>query len=114
MLNSAQRASAKTQAILVELAGERAARADGSRFPDDVYSVVTSALQSRYGKARSKLLAFHMLDWNSDAAFIVALLLYPDRFENDEIEAGIEMFLTHAAPNHIAPALKMAQERDEA
>jgi hypothetical protein len=52
-----------------------------------------------------------MLDWNGEAAFIVALLLYPERFSSDEIEAGITGFLIHA-PNHIPAALKIAADRN--
>lgn len=51
--------------------------------------------------------AFHMTDWNSDAAFLVAFLLFPERFADDEIREGLQCFLIHA-PNHIAAAAKLA------
>jgi hypothetical protein len=45
----------------------------------------------------------HLSDWNYDAAFIVALHLFPERFTDEDIEAGVGMFLCHA-PNHIRAA----------
>jgi len=46
-----------------------------------------------------------MTDWNSDAAFITAFLLFPERFTAEEIRRGILDFLIHA-PNHLAAAAK--------
>lgn len=46
-----------------------------------------------------------MTDWNYDAAFITALLLFPERFSPEEIGEGIRAFLVHA-PNHLAAAAK--------
>ncbi|MDB5320351.1 MAG: hypothetical protein JWN40_1982 [Phycisphaerales bacterium] len=109
MPNSAERVTAKTQAIFAELVQDRAFSLQG--FPQGIYSVVASALQKRYGEERARQLAFHMIDWNEDAAFIVALLLYPERFSKDEVCAGIEGFLIHA-PNHITAASTIAAERD--
>ena len=48
-------------------------------------------------------IAFHMADWNSDAAFVVAVHLFPERFTPEEIAAGVGLFLVHA-PNHIRAA----------
>jgi hypothetical protein len=39
-------------------------------------------------------------------AFVVALLLFPEQFNAEEIAEGIESFLIHA-PNHIAAAAKL-------
>lgn len=48
-------------------------------------------------------LGLHMADWNSDAAFVVALHLFPERFTPKEIRDGVGLFLCHA-PNHIRAA----------
>lgn len=48
----------------------------------------------------------HMTDWNGDAAFIVALLLRPDQFTDQDIRDGIGLFLAHA-PNHIREACRL-------
>ena len=52
-------------------------------------------------------IAFHLTDWNYDAAFIMAVLLFPERFTSEEIQDGVELFLVHA-PNHVAAAAKLA------
>jgi hypothetical protein len=111
MPNSHERVRAKTEAIFREIAGDRAIRVDGSKSPEDVKDLVASALQRKYGEERARDLAFHVLDWNGDAAFLVALLLFPERFQEDEVEAGITGFLVHA-PNHVPHALRIAAERD--
>ena len=65
-------------------------------------SVIASALADDFGD-KAEDIAFHMADWNSDAAFIVAVHLFPERFTKEEIAAGIGLFLAHA-PNHIRAA----------
>ena len=50
-------------------------------------------------------IAFHLTDCESDAAFIVAVTLSPERFTPDEIRSGVAAFIVHA-PNHIAAAAK--------
>ena len=92
----------KVAAIFTELAGDRAARLDGSVVAEPAMSTIASALTEEYG-GKAEEIAFHMADWNSDAAFIVAVHLFPERFTPDEIAAGIGLFLCHA-PNHVRAA----------
>lgn len=61
-----------------------------------------SALAKQYGE-KARDIGFHMADWNWDAAFVVAVHLFPERFTPDEIAAGVGLFLAHA-PNHIRAA----------
>ena len=68
--------------------------------------IAHKALAHEFDDKRAFDIAFHLTDWNSDAAFIVALLLFPERFTPDEIRDGIEDFLIHA-PNHVAAAAKL-------
>jgi hypothetical protein len=89
-------------AIFAELVGTRAKRLDGSVIAEPAMSTVASALTAQYGE-KAREVAFHMTDWNSDAAFVVALHLFPERFTAEEIAAGVGMFLVHA-PNHIRAA----------
>ena len=65
-------------------------------------SVLASALAEQYGE-KARDIAFHMCDWNSDAAFVVAAHLFPERFTPEELAAGVGLFLVHA-PNHIRAA----------
>ena len=39
-------------------------------------------------------LAFHLSDWRADAAFLVALVLAPERFSAEEAAEGISSFST--------------------
>jgi len=92
----------KVHAIFRELVGERANRLDGSRIAEPAMSAMAEALRQTYGE-QAHGVAFHMCDWNGDAAFVVAAHLFPERFTPEEIEAGVGLFLVHA-PNHIRAA----------
>jgi hypothetical protein len=92
----------KVAAIFGELVGDRAMRLDGSIVAEPAMSAITNALTEEHG-ADARDIAFHMADWNWDAAFIVAVHLFPERFEPEEIAAGVDLFLVHA-PNHIRVA----------
>jgi hypothetical protein len=99
-----QSAQAKTIAIFRELVGERA----GQLFVGipKVQGVIRKALRKGFSSQAASDIAFHMTDWNGDAAFITALLLFPDRFSPGEIRDGLVQFLIHA-PNHIIAAAKL-------
>ena len=101
----------KVTAIFRELAGEKAARLEATHFLADVNSRITAALSS--GKKeeaeilRIDQIGFHLVDWQAEAAFIVALSLYPERFTDEEIQEGVEAFLLHA-PSHVVEAARLA------
>ncbi|HLX64939.1 MAG TPA: hypothetical protein VKX17_26960 [Planctomycetota bacterium] len=103
----------KVAAIFTELAGERAKRLRGDKFPYEINHIITMALceeevsEKRY--AEFDEISFNLTDWSSDAAFLVALHLFPERFTAEEIRAGVHMFLTHA-PHHVAEAARVAEE----
>jgi hypothetical protein len=96
----------KVAAIFRELASERACEVDGSRLSIRTRDAIAAALAEAYDDDIAAKLSVHMSDWNGDAAFIVALHLFPERFTPDEIRTGIGMFLGHA-PNHIAEACRL-------
>jgi hypothetical protein len=93
----------KVLAIFAELVGERAKRLDGKVIAEPAMSTIAAAFRENYGEKKAADIGFHMADWNSDAAFVVAVHLFPERFTPEEIEAGVGMFLVHA-PNHIRAA----------
>ena len=101
----------KVEAIFKELAGDRAATLDGGKLPASITSAITAALSGPGASGEQVLhadqIAFHLTDWNSDAAFIVALHLFPERFTPEEIEAAVDMFLIHV-PNHVIAAARLA------
>jgi len=96
----------KVATIFAELVGERAKRLDGAVLAEQAMDVIASALSDTHGTEKAGKIGLHMADWNSDAAFIVALHLFPERFTAEEIEAGIDLFLVHA-PNHIREACRL-------
>ena len=101
----------KVEMIFTELAGDRAKMLDGTIFPACVTTTITAALSGPDASDEQVLhadqIAFHLTDWNSDAAFIVAVHLFPERFTQKEIEAGIGLFLCHV-PSHIVAAARLA------
>jgi hypothetical protein len=101
----------KVQAIFTELAGDRAGMLVSGTFPASITTTITTALSSPDSTEEQILhadeIAFHLTDWNADAAFIVALHLFPERFTPAEIEAAVDLFIVHV-PNHVAAAAKLA------
>lgn len=96
----------KVKAIFEELVGDRVSRLDGSKIAEPAMSTMADALVSDYEPRMAHDIAFHMADWNSNAAFIVAMHLFPERFTPEEICDGIGLFLVHA-PNHIREACRL-------
>lgn len=101
----------KVKCIFEEFAGKRAKNLDASTFPACVTSTITSALASADASEEEILnkdeIAFHLTDWGSEAAFLVALHLFPERFSEEEIRAGVEMFLIHV-PHHVIAAARLS------
>ena len=101
----------KVTAIFRELAGEKSERLDASRYLADVNSRITAALAEEREDESEILhhdqIGFHLVDWQADAAFIVALSLYPERFTDEEIRDGVLAFLLHA-PSHVVEAARLA------
>lgn len=99
--------------IFRELVGERSQRLGGSYYPADVNSRITKALTEEGDDSaeepllRSDGIGFHLVDWQHDAAFIVALVLFPERFSDEEIREGVERFLVHV-PAHVLEAARLA------
>ena len=94
----------KVKAIFRELVGERTDRLFVPIPPATEDIARTVATDFRDDTARD--IAFHLSDWSSDAAFLLAVHLFPERFTREEIGAGVSMFLLHA-PNHVAAAAKL-------
>jgi hypothetical protein len=46
------------------------------------------------------------VDWNADAAFLVSVILFPERFTPEELRAGVDMFLLHV-PAHVLAAARL-------
>ena len=103
--------SAKVQAIFRELVGERSLKLRAEHYPADINTVITNALCENKAQFESDLMrldgvGFHLTDWQSEAAFIVALILFPEKFTGEEIREGVEAFLIHA-PAHVIEAARL-------
>jgi len=98
---------AKVEAIFRELVGERAQRVSATSLPAESVAAIAASYAPDIALQRAQDIAFHLSDWAGDAAFLIALHLFPDRFTPDEIQAGIGMFFVHA-PYHIAEAAALA------
>jgi hypothetical protein len=94
----------KLDALFNELVGARASSLSAD-IPHDAVAAINAALRDLPAETAADL-AFHMTDWNRDAAFVVALLLFPDRFTPEEVREGLRGFLIHA-PNHVVAAAKL-------
>jgi hypothetical protein len=88
----------KALRILSELTGRKVK--DLKRHPRKAYEAVAEALARDFGKKRAKEMAFHLADLSTDAAFVTALLLFPERFSRREIEDGFYQFVVHV-PYHV-------------
>jgi len=96
----------KVEAIFRELAGERTARL-GEPGAEATRETLASALSADYPPDTARDIAFHLVDWHSDAAFMMAVHLFPERFTPEELVVGADMLLMHA-PNHLAAAAKLS------
>jgi hypothetical protein len=108
MIDPIDTVNEKVLAIFREWVGERAKRLNGSEVSQAAMDAITAALAGDRGMTKAADIAFHMADWNWDAAFIVAVHLFPERFTPEEIDAGIGLFLCHA-PNHIREACRLTR-----
>ena len=101
----------KVEAIFQEMAGDRAATLKATTFPAAIVSTIRDALAAEESEDEEVLqadeIAFHLCDWSSEAAFLVALHLFPERFTAEEIQEGVLAVLIHA-PHHILAAARLA------
>jgi hypothetical protein len=96
----------KVSAIFSELAGERARQLDPVIRTRKTQDLLREALSEDYPSEVADQIGFHLVDWNSDAAFLVAVHLFPEKFSPEEIRAGVELFLVHV-PAHVMEAARL-------
>jgi hypothetical protein len=94
----------KVLAIFTALASDRAERLRGDEPPSsEVLDAFRDALVADHSPEVARAIAIHLVDWNWEAAFIVAVHLFPEQFKPEELLVGTDMLLSHA-PNHLAAA----------
>ena len=96
----------KVAEIFREMAGDRASSII-ALFNPRITEILEEALGKDYPPEVASNIAIHLTDWNKEAAFIAALVLFPERFTRDEICRGVQQFLIHV-PNHLVAAAKLA------
>ena len=70
----------------------------------DPSDIIVAAISSEYPDLlKAYDIAFHLTDWDDEAAFLVALRLAPSLFTSEELADGIRACLIHI-PNHVAAA----------
>ena len=106
MSNAHDSVEKKVLALFAELAGERTVRL-GEPAAEQTRDRLARALSADYPPDTAREIAFHLVDWHTDAAFIMAVHLFPEPFTSEELVAGADMLLLHA-PNHLAAAAKLA------
>jgi hypothetical protein len=97
----------KVQAIFSEIAGAERAKWLRGDVPSPVMELMAQAISSEHPPEVAGEIGFHLGDWQSEAAFLVALHLFPERFTPEEIQEGVREFLFHA-PHHIIAAARLA------
>jgi len=113
MLRSQEIMESKVIEIFRELVGEKADRLRADRYLADVNSIITAALAAEHPEwsdddlVEKDGIGQNLIDWQSDAAFIVALSLYPERFTAEEIQDGVLGLLLHV-PDHVLEAARLA------
>jgi hypothetical protein len=102
----------KVIAIFRELVGEHASRLEAAHFPAEANEKIKAALcaagASSADKLKNENIGFHLVDWQRDAAFIVALILFPEKFTKEEICSEIDKFMCHV-PAHILEAARLGK-----
>ena len=104
----------KVRAIFAEIAGDRAEKLfSHAAYPHDVAKRISEALVDGDRETNAaRDIAFHMCDWSDDAAFLVALYLFPEKFSAGEISGGIDRFLCHV-PAHVIAAARLNGDSTE-
>ena len=97
--------------IFRELVGDKADNLSGSFYPAYANSKITGALikdrpeLSEEEIVKADSIGMDLICWQRNAAFIVALTLFPEKFTDEEVEDEVESLLLHV-PDHIKNALK--------
>lgn len=100
----------KVVELFRRFAGERAEALSPTHYPAGINSLITSALHNENNNlADCDAVGFHLVDWQNDAAFLVALHLFPDEFSPEEIRDRLLGFFLHV-PAHLITAAKIYEK----
>jgi len=104
----------KVDTIFRELAGGEPAKWLEPGVPSRCTLQIATAVscESGYPDAVAQSIGFNVSDWQADAAFLVALHLFPERFTDAEIDEGVRSLLIHV-PAHVIAAARLAGHSTE-
>jgi hypothetical protein len=107
MKSTSNELDAKVQAIFAEIAGVERAKWLHGDVPSRAVDQIAQAISSGYPPGVAGEIGFHIGDWQGDAAFLVALHLFPERFTSEEVAEGVQSLLLHA-PAHLVDGARLA------
>jgi len=109
MLDERESFRRKVDDIFRELAGPQRAKWLGATVPSRCRVQIAKAViaKSAFPEKVGWDIGFHVSDWKENAAFLVALHLYPERFTDEEIAEGVLALLIHV-PSHVNAAARLA------
>lgn len=97
----------KVAQIFADAFGERASLFEGGIPARAANDILGAALAEHLDPLTADEVAFHLVDWETDAAFLVAFMMFPERFNHEELRAAVNMFLIHV-PAHVVAATRLA------
>jgi hypothetical protein len=101
----------KVEQILNAAFGDKAVRVFSSQNVGQTMRVIVEAFASEMDSKKAEELAFNMADWGGNAAFVVALHLFPERFTADEIREATRSLAFHVPyhANNVADILGVSE-----
>jgi len=99
----------KVDDIFRELAGGERAKWLQADVPSRCMGQIAKAVSSESGYPEEVGwdIGTNVADWQADAAFLVALHLFPERFTDVEIDEAVRSLLMHV-PAHVIAAARLA------
>jgi len=100
-----RRLNKKVLEVFSASAGDRLERIDSGRYNKAGTRAIQAAMLKHgdFTEEEAHDIGFHLSDWMGDAAFLLAVYLYPEKFTKKEIDWGVRQVLVHA-PHHIMAA----------
>lgn len=95
------KATRKTRAIFVRAFGSRAALLFKGASTQTMMDTVSAAFARHISREKAADIGFHIGDWAKDAALVLALHMFPEKFTRDEIR-HVADFVAAGMPYHSA------------
>jgi hypothetical protein len=95
------KATRKTRAIFVKAFGSRAALLFKGVSTQTMMDTISAAFARHMSREKAADIGFHIGDWAHDAALVLALHMFPEKFTRDEIRRVTD-FVAAGMPYHSA------------